>query len=91
MCGTIAQVLMPWMSYSPTLCTTLSPLTRFNHMLDSIYKVEGKYPDPNQIENELNFLRSDPSRKREYSESLSEIRSSGLSSHPLLSRFFVEV
>ena len=59
-------------------------------MLESIHKIDGKYPDPHQIEERLAEMRNDPKREREYAESLKEIESSGLSSHPLLGRFFVE-
>lgn len=56
-------------------------------MLENIYKVDGKYPDPYEIERELNLLRNDPDKLK---QSLSELKDSGLSSHPLLGRFFVE-
>lgn len=59
-------------------------------MLDNIYRIDGQYPDPQQIETELNRLKSDPTKEQEYKESLSELESAGLSSHILLNRFFVE-
>jgi hypothetical protein len=59
-------------------------------MLENIYRVDGKYPDPYQIEQELNSLQNDPVREKELKQSLSELADSGLSSHPLLGRFFVE-
>ena len=59
-------------------------------MLEKIYKVDGKYPDPYQIEQELSSLQNDPAKERELKQSLSELKDSGLNSHPLLGRFFVE-
>lgn len=56
-------------------------------MLEKIYKVDGKYPDPYEIERELTSLQADP---EELKRSLSELKDSGLGSHPLLGRFFVE-
>ena len=56
-------------------------------MLEKIYLVDGKYPDPYQIEQELNSLQNDPEKLK---QSLSELKDSGLNSHPLLGRFFVE-
>ena len=59
-------------------------------MLEKIYRVDGKYPDPYQIEQELKSLRDDPAKEKELKQSLSELEDSGLNSHPLLGRFFVE-
>lgn len=59
-------------------------------MLEHIYKISGKYPDPYQIERHLDSLRNKSDSELEYKKSLAEIKSSGLSSHPLLRRFFVE-
>jgi hypothetical protein len=53
-------------------------------MISDIYKVEGKYPDPHEIEQEILNAQSE----EEYNRILSEISDSGLASHPLLSRFF---
>lgn len=57
-------------------------------MIDNVYKVEGKYPDPYEIESKLEEMSKDPNRELEYTESLDEVRKSGLKSHPLLNRFF---
>jgi hypothetical protein len=57
-------------------------------MIDNVYKVEGKYPDPYEIESKLEEMAKDPNRETEYAESLDEVRESGLKSHPLLNRFF---
>lgn len=59
-------------------------------MLENIYRVDGKYPDPYQIERELSSLKNDPVREKEFKQSLSELTDAGLHSHPLLGRFFVE-
>lgn len=59
-------------------------------MLENIYRIDGQYPDPNQIDVELRKLKSDPTKEREYKESLSELESAGLDSHLLLKHFFVE-
>lgn len=59
-------------------------------MLEDVYKVDGKYPDPHEIESRLKSLKSDPNREQELKQSLSELKDSGLSTHPLLGRFFVE-
>jgi hypothetical protein len=59
-------------------------------MISDIYKIEGKYPDPYEIERELEAMRRDPNREHELIESLSELKGSGFNSHPLLGRFFVE-
>jgi hypothetical protein len=59
-------------------------------MISDIYKIDGKYPDPYQIENELSALKNSEGSESEYKKSLKEIRESGLDSHPLLGRFFVE-
>jgi hypothetical protein len=59
-------------------------------MLENIYKVDGKFPDPYEIEEKLTGLKSDPDKRLEYQSALSELKESGLSSHPLLSRFSVE-
>jgi hypothetical protein len=59
-------------------------------MLENIYRIDGKYPDPYQIEQELNSLQNNPVKEKEFKQSLSELADSGFSSHPLLGRFFVE-
>lgn len=59
-------------------------------MLENIYRIDGKYPDPYQIEQELNSLQNNPVKEKEFKQSLSELSDSGFSSHPLLGRFFVE-
>lgn len=59
-------------------------------MISDIYKIDGMFPDPHQIEARLDELKNSPRREREYRESLKEVRDSGLDSHPLLGRFFVE-
>lgn len=56
-------------------------------MLENIYKVDGKYPDPHEVERKLRELASDT---EEYAKAKVELREAGLGSHPLLSRFFVE-
>jgi hypothetical protein len=56
-------------------------------MLENIYRVDGKYPDPYEVESRLKQLTSDP---EEYTKAKDELREAGLGSHPLLSRFFVE-
>jgi hypothetical protein len=55
-------------------------------MLNDIYKVDGKYPDPYEIEERLKQLKT-PS---EYRSAIAEIRSAGLDKHPLLKQFSVE-
>lgn len=59
-------------------------------MLENVYKVDGKYPDPYQIRQELDRLQTDPGSEKTYKRALSELSDSGLSSHPLLSRHSVE-
>ena len=59
-------------------------------MISDIYRIEGKYPDPQEIEKRLKELSADPSSEFQYKDALSEISESGLSDHPLLQRFFVE-
>jgi hypothetical protein len=59
-------------------------------MLQDVYKLEGKYPDPHEIKDRLTKLLKNSSLKDEYIKTLKEVKSSGLSSHPLLRRFFVE-
>lgn len=57
-------------------------------MINDIYRVDGKYPDPYDIENKLEEMAKDPDKQSEFSESLDEVRESGMRSHPLLGRFF---
>jgi hypothetical protein len=59
-------------------------------MISDIYRIDGKYPDPHQIEDKLSALKNSEGLEAEYKKSLEEIRESGLDSHPLLGRFFVE-
>lgn len=59
-------------------------------MLNDIYRIEGRYPDPYEIENKLNKLKSSPELEKSYNSALKEIREAGLSNHPLLRRFYVE-
>jgi hypothetical protein len=59
-------------------------------MLENVYKVDGKYPDPYQIRQELDRLEDEPGPKITYKRALSELSDSGLSRHPLLSRHSVE-
>jgi hypothetical protein len=59
-------------------------------MISDIYKIEGKYPDPQEIEKRLKELSTDPNSEFQYKDALAEISESGLDSHPLLERFFVE-
>lgn len=56
-------------------------------MLNDIYRVDGKYPDPYEIENELNKLKNSEIK---YKSALKEVREAGLDQHPLLRRFSVE-
>lgn len=56
-------------------------------MLENIYRVEGKYPDPHEVERELKRLSESP---EEYAKAKAELLEAGLGSHPLLSRFLVE-
>jgi hypothetical protein len=56
-------------------------------MLENIYRIDGKYPDPHEIERELKNLSSDPEK---FSKAKAELYDAGLDSHPLLGRFFVE-
>jgi hypothetical protein len=59
-------------------------------MISDIYKIDGKYPDPHQIEAKLDLLKNTSGEEIKYKKSLKEVRQSGLSTHPLLRRFFVE-
>lgn len=59
-------------------------------MISDIYHIEGLYPDPQEIESELELLKYDPERERLYKESLREIKNAGLDKNPILQRFFVE-
>jgi hypothetical protein len=59
-------------------------------MLENVYKVDGKYPDPYQIRQELDRLEVEPGPKITYNQALSELSDSGLSSHPLLFHHSVE-
>lgn len=56
-------------------------------MLENIYRIDGKYPDPHEVERELKRLAADT---EEYAKAKAELREAGLGSHPLLSRFLVE-
>lgn len=56
-------------------------------MLENVYRIDKKYPDPHEIERELKRLSSDP---EEYAKAKAEIREAGLGSHPLLSHLLVE-
>lgn len=58
-------------------------------MMSDIYRIEGKYPDPQEIEKKLSELSS-LNDEFEYKDALAEVSESGLSDHPLLQRFFVE-
>jgi hypothetical protein len=55
-------------------------------MISDIYLVDGKYPDPHDL---LRRVKNAPGG-RERDLLLSEIRSAGLASHPLLLPLFVE-
>ena len=57
-------------------------------MINDIYKVDGKYPDPYEIESKLEEMAKNSDKQTEFSESLEEVRESGMNSHPLLGRFF---
>ena len=59
-------------------------------MISNIYHIEGLYPDPQEVESELQRLKSDPEHERLYKESLKEIKDAGLDKNPILRRFFVE-
>lgn len=59
-------------------------------MLNDIYKVDGKYPDPYEIENRLDVLKKSPNSEISYNAALKEIKEAGLDQHPLLRRFSVE-
>lgn len=56
-------------------------------MLENIYRVDSKYPDPHEIERKLKGLTENP---EEYAKAKAEIAEVGLDNHPLLGRFFVE-
>jgi len=56
-------------------------------MLENIYRVDGKYPDPHEIESRLKQLAN---QTEEYAKAKAEITEAGLDNHPLLGRFFVE-
>lgn len=55
-------------------------------MMSDIYRIEGKYPDPQQIKQVLESYKG----TEDYPEMLREVREAGMSKHPLLERFFVE-
>jgi hypothetical protein len=59
-------------------------------MINDVYKVDGKYPDPYEIEDRIKRLRESPDSEREYKSAVAELREAGLSTHPLLGQFFVE-
>lgn len=59
-------------------------------MISDIYKIDGKYPDPYQIRAKLDELKNSPAQEKQYEQALKEVQESGLDSHPLLGRFFVE-
>lgn len=59
-------------------------------MLNDIYRVDGRYPDPHEIENRLDVLKKSPNSVVAYDAALKEIREAGLDQHPLLRRFSVE-
>ena len=56
-------------------------------MLNDIYRVDGKYPDPYEIENKLKSLKNS---EIAYNSALKELREAGLHQHPLLKQFSVE-
>lgn len=51
-----------------------------------VYLVDGKYPDPHEILQRVRDART----PRQRDNLITAIRSSGLSSHPLLQHLFVE-
>jgi hypothetical protein len=55
-------------------------------MMSNIYRIEGKYPDPQQIKHTLESFRG----TEDYTKILQEVKESGMSKHPLLEKFFVE-
>lgn len=55
-------------------------------MLEKVYYIGEMYPDPYEIETKLESSIG----TKIHNKMLSEVREAGLSSHPLLSRFFVE-
>ena len=59
-------------------------------IIDHVYRVDRKFPDPYQVREVINDLASDPQKKKEYGIALQELKNSGLSSHPLLRQFSVE-
>jgi hypothetical protein len=59
-------------------------------MFESVYKIDGRFPDPHEVKNRLKKMAKDPSKEMEYKESLKEVKEAGMSDHPLLGQFFVE-
>jgi hypothetical protein len=55
-------------------------------MMSDIYRIDGRYPDPNQIRNILEKSKNAPN----FQELLDEIKDSGMADHPVLESFFVE-
>jgi hypothetical protein len=59
-------------------------------MIDDVYKVDGKYPDPYEIQERLGQLKESPDSDLQYKSAVAELREAGLGTHPLLGQFFVE-
>jgi len=56
-------------------------------MFESVYRIDGRFPDPHEIKNRLKEMAKDPSKEMEYKESLKEVKEAGMSDHPLLGNF----
>lgn len=54
-------------------------------MISDVYKIDGKYPDPYEIEKRLEEVKGN---QEEYKKSLKEVKDSGMHAHPALDRFF---
>lgn len=59
-------------------------------IFESVYKIDGRFPDPHEVKSLLKKMSDDPSREMEYKKSLKEVEEAGMSNHPLLGQFFVE-
>jgi hypothetical protein len=59
-------------------------------MISDVYHIEGIFPDPQEIESKLKNLKADPGKEKAFKEALDELKSAGMDTNPILSRFFVE-
>jgi hypothetical protein len=55
-------------------------------IFDDVYRIDGQYPDPYQVEERLKTAPNE----LELEKMIAEVKEAGLDTHPLLQKFFVE-